>query len=166
LPPGIAFASVSDRTLARAKEVKYRGYYFDMLEIEKTHQKNNTTATPPISLMYAADKQFDDIFAEGLENRFARHQHMAQMTRDWAAKAGFEMFSQDGYHSPTVSTISNNLNISIADLNKYLKSQGMTISNGYGKTKDKAMRIAHMGDTQPQHLEELFAAMDAFLAQK
>jgi len=41
----------------------------------------------------------------------------------------------------------------------------MMISNGYGKLKGQAFRIAHMGDTQPAHLEELFAAMDDFLAQ-
>ncbi len=57
LPPGIAFAACSDRVLERAKEVKNRGYYFDLLEIDKSAQKNNTPSTPPIALMYAADLQ-------------------------------------------------------------------------------------------------------------
>lgn len=166
LPPGIAFAAVSDRALERAKQVKNRGYYFDILEIEKTHQKNNTTATPPITLMYAADRQLDDIFAEGLENRFARHQQMAEATRAWVAKAGFEMYSEDGYHSPTVSTVSNNLGVNIGDLNKYLKANySLMLSNGYGKTKEKAFRIAHMGDTQLADMQELFDGVDAFLAE-
>ena len=165
LPPGIAFASISDRTLARAEQVKNRGYYFDMIEMEKSHQKNNTPSTPPISLMYAADKQLDDILAEGLGNRFARHQKMAQMTRDWAARNGFEMFSEEGYHSPTLSTVRNTRGISISDMNKFLRKRGMVISNGYGKLKDQTLRIAHMGDCQPEHLDALFAAMDEFLTQ-
>ncbi len=51
-------------------------------------------------------------------------------------------------------------------MNKFLKKRGMIIiSNGYGKLKDKTFRIAHMGDTQPAHVEALFAAIDEFLQQ-
>ncbi|RPJ01828.1 MAG: alanine--glyoxylate aminotransferase family protein [Chloroflexi bacterium] len=163
LPPGMALASVSPAVLERARQVKNRGYYFDVIEIDKHHQKNNTPATPPIALMYAADVQLDTMLAEGLDARYARHEHMAQMTRDWAKKAGFKMFSADGYHSPTVSTIANTRGTDIAALNKALKQRGMMISNGYGKLKDKTFRIAHMGDIMPADLEELFAAMDEFL---
>lgn len=166
LPPGMAFGAVSPAVLERAKEVKNRGYYFDVLEIDKHHRKNNTPATPPVSLMFAADRQLDDILAEGLDARFARTAHMAQMTRDWAARAGFEMYSEAGYHSPTVSNIANNRQIDIAAMNKFLRTRGMAISNGYGKLKGLALRIAHMGDTQPADLEELFAAMDEYLQQQ
>jgi predicted phosphoserine aminotransferase len=166
LPPGIAFGAISDRALERAKQVKNRGYYFDIIEMDKLHQKNNTPATPPIALMFAADKQLEDVLVkEGLENRFARHQKMSQMTRDWVAEHGFAMYSQDGYHSPTVSTVKNTRNIGISDLNKFLKARGMTISNGYGKAKDVTMRIAHMGDIMPEDMTELLTAMSEFLAQ-
>ncbi|MCL4239574.1 MAG: alanine--glyoxylate aminotransferase family protein [Anaerolineae bacterium] len=166
LPPGMAFAAVSPAVLERARQVPHRGYYFDMLEIDRHHQKNNTPATPPVSLMYAADRQLDDMLAEGLEARFARHERMATMTRTWARGAGFAPFSEEGYHSPTVSTLTNTRGIDIAALNAFLRGRGMAISNGYGKLKGKTMRIAHMGDTQPEHLEVLFAAMDEFLAKE
>lgn len=163
LPPGMALGAVSPAVLERAAQVKNRGYYFDVLEIDKHHQKNNTPATPPIALMYAADTQLDAMLAEGLDARFARHEKMAAMTRDWAQRAGFAMFSEEGYHSPTVSTVANTREIDIAALNAFLAGRGMTISNGYGKLKGKSFRIAHMGDTQPDHLDALFAAMDEFL---
>lgn len=166
LPPGMAFGAVSPAVLERAQEVKNRGYYFDVLTLDKSHQKNNTPATPPIALMYAADQQLDDMLAEGLDARYARHQKMAEMTRAWVQQAGFEMFSEEGYHSPTVTNVKNNLEIDIAALNKFLRERGMVVSNGYGKLKGKAFRIAHMGDCQPAHLEALFAAMDEFLAKE
>jgi aspartate aminotransferase-like enzyme len=84
LPPGIAFAAVSDRVLERAKQVKYRGYYFDFLELDALLKKNNTPATPPIALMYAADVQLDAILAEGIESRWARHLQMREMTHEWS----------------------------------------------------------------------------------
>jgi predicted phosphoserine aminotransferase len=154
LPPGMAFGAVSPAMLERAKQVKNRGYYFDVLQLDKYHQRNNTPATPPVALLYAADKQLDDMLAEGLDARFARHENMAQM------------FSEEGYHSPTVTNVANTREIDVAALNAFLRERGMVISNGYGKLKGKAFRIAHMGDTQPEHLETLFDAIDDFLTQE
>jgi len=164
LPPGLAFGAVSDRSLERAKNVKNRGYYFDFIELEKFLVKNNTPSTPNISLMFATDKQLDYMLNEGLDNRYARHEKMAEMTRSWAAGCGFGMFSEEGYHSPTVSTIANTRNADIKAMNKYLATQGMTLSDGYGKLKDKTFRIAHMGDIMPSDLEELFNAINTFLS--
>jgi len=166
LPPGMAFGAVSPAVLERAQQVRNRGYYFDVIEIDRHHQRNNTPATPPISLMFAADKQLDDILAEGLEARFARHERMAAMTRAWAQNTGFKLFSEEGYHSPTVTTVANTREIDIAALNAFLRQRGMAISNGYGQLKGKTFRIAHMGDVQPDDLEALFGCMDAFLRQE
>src|SRR5258707_11363855 len=146
LPPGLAFAAVSDRVLERAKQIKHRGYYFDFIELEAFALKNNTPSTPNISLMYAADKQLDHILAEGLDARFARHEKMAEKVRSWAKGCGFEMFSEEGYHSPTVSAIANTRNVDVAALVKQLKSEGLAMDGGYGKLKGKSFRIAHMGD--------------------
>jgi predicted phosphoserine aminotransferase len=165
LPPGLAFCAVSDRALARAKQVQYRGYYFDFIEMEKFIAKNHTPATPNVSLLYATDVQLDYMLAEGLENRFARHQQMAEMTRDWVAEAGLGMFPEAGYYSPTVSTVANTRKIDMKALNKYLKARGMQISDGYGPLKDSTFRIAHMGDLMPEHMQELFEAINEFLNQ-
>lgn len=163
LPPGLAFCAVSDRAMAKAATVENRGYYTDFLDLEKYLLRNQTPATPAISLMYALDQQLDDMLAEGMENRFARHLAMRDRTIAWAKEHGFQLFAAEGYESPTVTCIDNNLNTDIAALNQHLRRNGMIISNGYGSLKGKNFRIAHMGDTQLEDLETLFAAMDAFL---
>lgn len=164
LPPGIAFCAVSDRAMAKAKTVPNRGYYFDFLTLAKSMAKNQTPATPAVSLLYALDVQLDAMMAEGMEQRFARHLAMRDKTLAWAKGQGFAIFAAEGYESPTVSNIDNNLGIDIGALNKYLRTRGMIISNGYGELKGKTFRIAHMGDTTPEDLDELFAAMDDYLA--
>ena len=165
LPPGLAFAAVSDRVLDRAKQVPYRGYYFDFIELEKFLVKNNTPSTPNISLMFATDLELDHILAEGLEARFARHEHMANMTRDWAVELGFGLFAEEGYRSPTVTTVANTRKTDVKALNKFLATRGMTLSDGYGKLKDNTFRIAHMGDLTVADMEELFAAVSEFIHQ-
>jgi len=167
LPPGIAFAAVSDAVLERAATVKNRGYYFDFIELEKRLVKNNTPSTPPVSLMYAADKQLEDIInSEGLENRWKRHLQMQEITHNWAIDRGFGLFAQEGYRSPTVTTVDNReKGIDVNEMAKFMDGRGFAMDKGYGKIKGPTFRIAHMGDMQVSVLEEVLDGLDAFLAQ-
>lgn len=163
LPPGIAFASVSDRVLERAAQIRHRGYYFDFIELDKSLQKNNTPSTPPISLMFAADKQLDDILAEGLENRWTRHQQMRDVTHQWALGRDFGLFAQEGYRSNTVTTVANTRGIDVNAMAKFMAGKNFAMDKGYGKIKGETFRIAHMGDMQPATLEEVLDGLDEFL---
>jgi predicted phosphoserine aminotransferase len=163
LPAGLAFCAVSDRAFAKAQTVAHRGYYFDFVDLEKYLLRNQTPATPAISLMYALDAQLDDMLAEGMENRFARHLAMRDQTIAWAKSRGFTLFGDIDYASPTVTCLNNDTGMDIGALNKHLRERGMIISNGYGTLKGKNFRIAHMGDTQPAEMDELFVAIDEFL---
>jgi predicted phosphoserine aminotransferase len=165
LPPGLSFCSVTDRALARAKDVKGRGWYFDFLNLEKSLKKNTTPATPAISLMRALSVQLDHIFAEGIAQRYARHAHLAQRTQLWAQAQGFALMAEDGYRSPTVTTITNTRQIDVEALNAFLAEEQMEISNGYGVYKDKAFRIAHMGEVTDADLDRLFDAIARYLSE-
>ncbi len=164
LPPGMAFAAISERVLARAKQIPYRGYYFDLIEIAKSGDKNNTPSTPPISIMFAADKQLDDVMAEGLENRWARHLNMRAMTHQWADSRGFGVFAERAYASPTVTTVDNRgKQIDVDAMAKFMSGKQFSMDKGYGKIKGTTFRIAHMGDMQPATLEEVLAGLDEFI---
>jgi predicted phosphoserine aminotransferase len=162
LPPGLSFAAVSDRALAKAATIKNRGYYFDFVELDKFGLKNNTPSTPAISLLYALDRQLKDMLAEGLEARFARHAKLAALTREWASET-FGLFAEDGYASDTVTAVANTRNIDVGALNAYLAIKGFTVSDGYGALKGKTFRIAHMADTTEAELRELLTAINSFL---
>jgi aspartate aminotransferase-like enzyme len=165
LPPGVAFASISDRVLERAKQVENRGYYFDFISIDESLQKNNTPSTPPIALMFAADTQLDDILAEGLENRWKRHMQMRDLTHKWALAQDFGLFAQDGYRSPTVTTVDNRERGSdVNEMAKFMQGKGFAMDKGYGKIKGTTFRIAHMGDMDVNTLEEVLSGLDDFLA--
>lgn len=163
LPPGLAFAAVSDRALAKAQTVENRGYYFDLLDLEKYLLRNQTPATPAISLLYALDRQLDDMVAEGIPARFARHLALRDRTIAWAQGHGFSLFAAEGYRSPTVTCVTNDRGLDIGALNQYLRQHGMIISNGYGPLKGKNFRIAHMGDTTMAELDELLATIDGYV---
>jgi len=163
LPPGLALGAVSDRAMKKAETVEDRGWYFDLVRMEKHRNKDSSPATPAMSLIYALDFQLDRILAEGLDNRFARHSAMAKRVQEWADAHDLSMYAPEGYRSQTVTTIKNDRGFSVAELNTFLKQREMRIANGYGKLKDKTFRIAHMGETQMKDIEKLLDAMEEFL---
>src|SRR5436853_2993550 len=89
LPPGLAVFVCSPQALAKAATTKDRGYYFDFVEFQKNAEGSMTPSTPSIGHVYALASKLEDMFAEGLDARFARHRKLAQMTRAWAAAHGF-----------------------------------------------------------------------------
>lgn len=163
LPPGLAFGSASERAMKKAETVKFRGWYFDLLLLEKHRAKDSTPMTPAMSLVWALDVQLDRILAEGIENRFARHAAMAKRTQDWGSAQGMDPLAPAGFRSKTVSTIKNSRGMDIPGLNAFLKEHGLKIANGYGDLKDKTYRIAHMGEIQMTDVEKLLGLMDEFL---
>ena len=163
LPPGMSFVAVSDRCLKKAETVDNRGWYFDILRLEKHRIKNSTPMTPSMSLIWALDVQLDHMLAEGLENRFARHSAMAERVQTWAGEQGMEPLAPEGYRSKTVSTIKNLRGVDIAALNAFLLKQDMRIANGYGDLKNKTFRIAHMGETSMSDIDTLLDAFSTFL---
>ncbi|MCA9925587.1 MAG: alanine--glyoxylate aminotransferase family protein, partial [Anaerolineales bacterium] len=147
----------SERAFEKAKTVPNRGYYFDYITLEKYLVKDQTPATPAISLLYALDKQLDAMLAETMEVRWARHLAMRDVVVEWAYSRGFKLLCDKEFASPTVTTIANTHGIKIGDLNAYLRTKGMILSNGYGKLKEKCFRIGHMGDWQVDDIKELLA---------
>ena len=162
LPPGMALFSASKKAMEKAATVKGRGYYFDFLEFAKNQAEDMTPSTPSISHIYALQSKLDDIFAEGVAARHARHAELNSMVHDWVVRQGFDFFAPEGYRAKTLTCVANNRNIDVAALLAALKSKhGFIIDGGYGKLKGKTFRLSNMGDETRATIGELLAALDA-----
>jgi aspartate aminotransferase-like enzyme len=165
LPPGLAVFACSPAALAKAAAASDRGYYFDFVEFHKNAEQSMTPSTPSIGHVYALSSKLDDIFAEGLEPRFARHKKLAEMTRAWAAGNGFTLFPESGFESLTLTCVNNGAKpggrvADVAKLQKLVKEQGFLIDGGYGKIKGTTFRISSMGDETESTMNQLYAALD------
>jgi len=162
LPPGLSICSVSEKAIERAKTIKNRGLYLDLVELysfvkEKDYQY---PSTPSLSHMFALDYQLTKILeTEGLENRFARHEQLAVRVREWA-NAHFKVLAKEGYQSATVTAIENTRGIDVGALVKALEADGYLIGNGYGDLKDKTFRIAHMAERTIDEINDLLSRID------
>jgi aspartate aminotransferase-like enzyme len=165
LPPGLAVFVASPAALAKAATAKDRGYYFDFVEFQKNAEQSMTPSTPSIPHIYALSSKLDEFFAEGLENRFARHAKTNQMTRDWATKHGFTLYPERGFESITLTCVNNGAKpggrtVDVAKLQKLVKDQGFLIDGGYGKIKGLTFRLSNMGDETEATMNQLYAALD------
>ncbi|HEX9750133.1 MAG TPA: alanine--glyoxylate aminotransferase family protein [candidate division Zixibacteria bacterium] len=161
LPPGFTVFSVSEKAMQRARGVAGRGFYFDFLVFEEFAQRSNTPTTPSVSHMFALNTQLDRIRAEGLENRWARHRRLAEMSQQWADER-YGCYAEAGYRSDAVTAVINKGTLDIGKLNAHLAESGMVVAGGYGPLKDSTFRIGHVGETRPEQLQTLLDEIDRF----
>lgn len=161
MPPGLALFSVSQKAMERAATVEGRGYYFDFVEFAKNQEQDMTPSTPVISLIYALRSKLEDIFAEGVEARHARHKKLNGIVHEWVKDRGFEFFAPEGNRSLSLTCVKNNKDVDIAAWIKRLREKhSVVIDGGYGKLKGKTFRISNMGDETEETVRGLLAALD------
>lgn len=170
LPPGLALAVASERALGRAAEVPARGYYFDLLDFERRMAARQTPNTPVLSVIYALERQLGRIEAEGLEGRWRRHWAMARRTHAWvretAERTGraYRVLAPEGHRSPTVTAVVlPEEGPTGPEVAAALAERGFTIAPGYGKIRERTIRIGHMGDHTLEQLEALLAPLGEVL---
>src|SRR5215217_9343767 len=91
-PPGLAFASVSERALAAASAQGGGRYYFDWSRTAKSQAKGASPFTPAVSLFLGLDVALGLIEEEGLEDVWARHDLLARATRAGVAALGLDLY--------------------------------------------------------------------------
>lgn len=161
LPPGFSLFSVSEKARARAAELTNRGYYFDFLEFQKNQENEMTPTTPSVAHINALASKLDDIFREGLTNRYARHAHTNALVHAWVRTRGFEFYAPEGYRSVTLTCVKNNRGIDVARLAEDLRvKHHLVIDGGYGKIKGQTFRLSNMGDENEETVAHLLACLD------
>src|SRR5271155_713042 len=166
MPPGLAVFACSPAALAKAATVKDRGYYFDFVEFQKNAEQSMTPSTPSIGHVNALASKLAEMFAEGLEARFARHLKLAKATRAWADRHGFTLFPEKGFESVTLTCVNNGAKpggraVDAPKLQKLVKEQGFLIDGGYGKIKGSKFRLSNMGDETEATMTRLYTALDS-----
>lgn len=164
MPPGMALLGVSEKARQRAATANDRGYYFDFLEFHKNHEKGMTPSTPIIPLIFALRSKLEDIFEEGLEERFARHELLNKMVHTWIDKHGLDTLPPRAFASKSLSCVKNRHEWDLPAIINHLKTNfNCVIDGGYGKIKGKTFRISNMGDETEETMKELLNNLDQTL---
>jgi aspartate aminotransferase-like enzyme len=166
LPPGLAFAAVSEKLVERARGMLDRGTYLDVLRYEEFTSKRESPTTPAVSLLYALDQQLSDIEAEGLDARHARHLAMQRACVEWAERAGHErgggpeIVAREGARSPSVICLRTEKAPRVL---ARMREHGFDLGGGQGALAGTSFRIGHMGDHSVAGIEAMLGVLESVL---
>lgn len=148
-PPGLGFASVSQRALDYAAQLPGapRTYYFNWAKTAKGQRKDPPASafTTAVTLFSALDVSLGMIEEEGLENVFARHALLARATRAGVAGLGLELYGDPDERSNVVTAIALPDDIDGGKVPGQLRKLGITANGGQEQLKGRILRIAHCG---------------------
>ena len=147
-PAGLAAISVSARAWERL--VKNPPFYLDLAAYRKSAagKPMETPYTPAVPLFLALREACLIVEEEGIANRIARHQKMANAMRAAAKAWGLSLFPKlDAKHkySNTVTAISYPDGVKDDEMRAIIKKMGIIIAGGQDHLKGKIFRIGSMG---------------------
>ncbi len=163
LPPGLAFVALSEKAWKAAAASKQPRFYFDLARERDNQQKHTTAWTPAISLIFGLHEALRLMFAEGLDNVFARHDRLARATRAGAAALGLKLVAPT---APSPATTGMYLPEGVpGKLVGYLRDQvGITFAGGQDQLKGKICRVAHLGYVGSFDIVTAIAALEMGIA--
>jgi aspartate aminotransferase-like enzyme len=165
-PPGLAFASVSERALEHASGRGAGRFYFDWGRTAKGQRKDppDSPFTPAVTLFCALDVALGLIEEEGLDNVFARHALLGRATRSAAKALDLELYGPEDEKANVVTAIKMPDSIDGGKVPKLMRDQyGITIAGGQNQLKGKIARIAHCGYYGPFDIVTTVAAFEMTL---
>ena len=147
-PPGLGFASVSQRALDLAAAGPGGRYYFDWSRTAAGQRKSppDSPFTTAVTLFRALDVALGQILTEGIGEVFERHAVLARGARAGIAGLGLERFGPDDRDANVVTAAKLPEGIDGASVPKAMRDRyGVTAAGGQGHLKGKIVRIAHCG---------------------
>lgn len=163
LPPGLAFAGVSEKAWAFNKVSKMPRFYFNWAKERDNLKANQTNFTPAISLIVGLRESLKILREEGLDNVYHRSEMLARATREGVKAIGLEIFSKNP--SPAVTAICAPEGIDGQAIYKTLwKKYAVTGAGGQDQLKGRIFRLATLGYADKYDVITAVAAIEFTLA--
>jgi aspartate aminotransferase-like enzyme len=145
LPPGLAFAALSDKAWEFVGKSTLPKFYFDFKKELRNLTQNQSAYTPAVSLIMGLAESLKKIKEEGLANIFARHARLAKATREAMLALGLKLYAPQAY-SNAVTAVVAPPGVDGQKVVKILRDKHhLTIAGGQDQAKGKIFRIAHLG---------------------
>ena len=147
LPPGLCSNALSDKALSASRTATLPRAYWDWEAMLSSNREGFFPYTPATNLLYGLREALTMLGEEGLENVFARHQRLAEATRQAVRAWDLEIFCrkpEEYSHSLTAVLVpegSDSDRLMQVVLNRF----DLSLGTGLGKLKGRVFRIGHLG---------------------
>jgi aspartate aminotransferase-like enzyme len=145
IPPGLAFASVSEKAWKMMGTSKLPRYYFDLAKERKSLAKGESSYTPATSLIVALHAALEYIKKMGRENLIGNAALHSEATREAAKALGLTLFATSS-PADALTAINAPSGIDSGQIVKEMRARfGAILSDGQGSMKGTMLRLAHLG---------------------
>jgi aspartate aminotransferase-like enzyme len=165
LPPGLGFVWLSERAWARAADpaVRVPAVALDLHAERPKQRGGDTGATPPTSLVVAADVGLARLRREPNERRWAEKARLNRALLAAGVAAGARAFAERP--SPAVAALEAPHGVDAERVVKALAARGVRIAGGQDRVKGRLLRPSALGDVDAYDVVLLAGALeDAFRA--
>ncbi len=163
VPPGLAFASVSEKAWKMIEKSKMPRYYFDFAKERRSLAKGEASWTPATTLVVSLHAALNYIRQIGRENLVGNAALLAEATREAAKALGLKLFAACS-PSNALTAICATEGMDSGLIIKEMQTRfGAIVSNGQGSMKGKIFRLAHLGYYDVPDLFALLGALEIVL---
>ena len=170
--PGLAPFTINDRAFARRVE-RPQSWYLDLGLLGGYVGEASGTGgrtyhhTAPTAMVASLHAGLGRILEEGLENVWARHAEAGRLLQTGLLEMGLELFAQDGYRLPELTTVKVPDGVDSASVRRILlERHGIEIGAGAGAFAATVWRIGLMGhNARPDAALLVLAALADALAE-
>ena len=168
VPPGLAPITFSERAMeaVRSRRTPVQSWYLDVTLLEGYWGSDRVYHhTAPISMLTALHAGLASVLAEGLDERWKRHERVASLLAKGLVDRGFSYVAPEGHRLPMLHCVRVPDGVNEAAARGALLSDyGIEVGAGLGPFKDECWRIGLMGYTcSERNVLTLLAALDDVL---
>ena len=163
--PGLMMLWASEKAMKRAKSLEpIKEYYvaFDKW-LPIMHDTSKYYATPAVNMIWALQESIRIIKEEGLENRYERHEKVANAMRVAIETMGFTILADPANRASTLSCVIYPEGIDDGEFRSILAEEGAVVAGGLGAYAGKMFRIGHMGNVDTLDLTSALSAIERTL---
>jgi aspartate aminotransferase-like enzyme len=142
LPPGLAFAWLSERAWASNKNLN-PSFYLDLRKERKNQREGQTAYTPAVNLIYGLEVALEMMLNEGLENIWVRREKINRAVIEGAKALGCKQYAERV--SPAVAALYVPEGMNAPDVVKGFAKRGARIAGGQDDAKPHMIRPSVVG---------------------
>lgn len=163
LPPGLAFAAISEKAWKKIDSTKSVAYYFSFKRFKKFYPLAPSSAG--VSLLNFLQASIKMLKEEGAEECVFRHKMLAEATQKCLVEMGFRLVVRDTKHrSNTVTAAFTPDEVDAKELiNRLNEDYGLTVTGGQGVFAGKIIRVGHVGCMDAADLMAVFGCIEMAL---
>jgi alanine-glyoxylate transaminase/serine-glyoxylate transaminase/serine-pyruvate transaminase len=148
-PPGLSPFTVNDRAseVLHRRKTRIPNWYLDLTMIEKYWNRERVYHhTPSTTLHYGLREGLRLVLEEGLDDRWFRHQAIAEYLWEKMDALELKMFVARGHRLPSLTTICVPDGVDDVDVRSRLReAYNIDIAGGFGPLKGRIWRVGLMG---------------------